>query len=65
MKLPNIMKAVQGKGYGNINEMLSVEDNVPVPTLDDDDYNAFFVEPLHPLIKYATYAKTAGSKIKV
>lgn len=34
-KTPKTMKAVQGKELGDIDEMLTVEDNVPVPNLDN------------------------------
>ena len=43
------MKATQGKDYGDIDEMLSVEE-VAVPHLDDDFQP---VEKLHPLIQSA------------
>lgn len=31
--LPKTMRAAQGKAYGDVDEMISVEDGVPVPTL--------------------------------
>ena len=34
-ELPKTMRAAQGKDYGPIDEMISVEDGVPVPRLDD------------------------------
>ncbi|CAB9497695.1 furan-3-one reductase [Seminavis robusta] len=49
--LPKSMKAAQGKNYGDIDEMLSVQEGVAVPKLDDE-YNP--VGKIHPLIKYAT-----------
>ena len=51
MELPKFMKAAQAKNYGDIDEMLSVQDNVPTPSLQDD-YKP--TEPIHPLIRYAT-----------
>ena len=49
LQLPKSMKATQGKDYGDIDEMLSVEE-VAVPHLDDDFQP---VEKLHPLIQSA------------
>ena len=51
-QLPKFMKAAQAKNYGDIDEMLSVEERVAVPNLREDEYNP--VEPIHPLIKMAT-----------
>lgn len=48
---PTQMKAAQAKYYGDIDEQITVEDNVRVPTLQDE-YNP--TEPIHPLIKMAT-----------
>lgn len=45
------MKATQCKAFGAIDEVMTVEDLVPIPSLDDE-YQP--VEKIHPLIKYAT-----------
>jgi NADPH:quinone reductase-like Zn-dependent oxidoreductase len=49
-EIPATMKAAQGKFYGDIDEMLSVQQGVAVPRLAD----AYLPEePSHPLIRYA------------
>jgi NADPH:quinone reductase-like Zn-dependent oxidoreductase len=63
-KLPNQMKAAQGKNYGDIDEMLTVEESVPVPSLKEDDedgYDEVFKSSakengIHPMMKSATKA---------
>jgi len=42
------MKAAQAKGYGDIDEMISVQDDVPVPDLQEE---IIIEENLHPMIK--------------
>jgi len=42
-ELPKQMKAAQGKNYGDIDEMLTVEESVRVPNLKkEDDDEALF-----------------------
>eukprot|EP00565_Helicotheca_tamesis_P008582 CAMPEP_0185728792 /NCGR_PEP_ID=MMETSP1171-20130828/4191_1 /TAXON_ID=374046 /ORGANISM="Helicotheca tamensis, Strain CCMP826" /LENGTH=383 /DNA_ID=CAMNT_0028397535 /DNA_START=32 /DNA_END=1183 /DNA_ORIENTATION=+ len=48
LQLPKSMKAAQVKFYGGIDEMITVEESVPVPRLDDE---LVFKEKLHPMIK--------------
>ena len=51
-ELPKTMKAVQVKGYGDeVNDLLEVCDNVPVPSLNDPFEP---IEKIHPFIKSAT-----------
>ena len=53
------MRAVQGKYFGDIDEMLSVEENVAVPNLNEE-FNELYkptnpkLDTTHPMIKYAT-----------
>ena len=49
--VPKTMKAAQGKNFGSIDEVLSVQESVPTPNLDDP-YTP--TENIHPLIKMAT-----------
>lgn len=51
LQLPAFMKAAQGRDYGNIDQVLSVQDNIPVPSLQDD-YKP--TEKIHPLMQFAT-----------
>eukprot|EP00934_Nitzschia_sp_Nitz4_P007581 Nitzschia sp. Nitz4//scaffold382_size14485//9074//10243//NITZ4_008937-RA/size14485-processed-gene-0.7-mRNA-1//1//CDS//3329549920//7571//frame0 len=48
--LPETMKAAQVKDYGDIDEQITVQDNVPVPKLSDE---LKFVEELHSIVQGA------------
>mmetsp|Transcript_3 Transcript_3/g.4 ORF Transcript_3/g.4 Transcript_3/m.4 type:complete len:396 (+) Transcript_3:90-1277(+) len=50
MKIPKYMKAAQAKDYGDVDEMISVQDDVPVPNLQDE---IIFEEDIHPMMKKA------------
>jgi len=50
MKLPQYMKAAQARDYGDVDEMISVQDNVPVPNLQDE---IIIEENIHPMMKQA------------
>jgi len=61
-ELPKRMKAAQGKNYGDIDEMLTVEESVPVPSLKEEDNEEDLFESsakdndIHPMMKKATKA---------
>ena len=46
------MKAAQGKYFGDVDEVMTVEDGVPLPNLEEE-YNKP-QETTHPLFRYAT-----------
>lgn len=49
-QIPQFMKAVQARDFGDIDKMLSVQDQVPVPRLDTPvEYSN---KDMHPLIRY-------------
>lgn len=51
MNLPTTMRAAQAKDYGDIDQVLTVQDGVKLPKLSDP-YEP--VEDIHPLMRYAT-----------